>query len=98
MALLMVSKGAYTNSSAITNSILYITRTRKNENRRNELVSYGARGASDNPVEAIQQFKVVQQKYREPNNIGMRIFHETLHLSETDLALLNYDPIFNYIL
>lgn len=98
MALLMVSKGKYKNSAAIANGILYITRTRKNENRRNELVSYGARGASDNPLEAIQQFKVVQQNFKESNYIGSRIFHETLLLDELDLTLLNYDHkhIHNY--
>ena len=94
----MVSKGAYTNPSAITNNIGYITRTRKNEDRKNELLCYGTRGVSYNPVEAIQQFKIVQQRYREPNYIGSRVFHETLHLNESDLALLNYDQthIYNY--
>ena len=98
MALLMVSPGAYTNPVAITNNIRYRTRKRKNESRRKDLSSYGIRGVSYNPVETIQQFKMVQRKYREPNYIGTRIFHEILHLRETDLALLNYDPkyIHNY--
>ena len=42
MALLMVSPGEYENPQATTNNIKYITRTRENEKRRADLVSYGA--------------------------------------------------------
>lgn len=90
MALLMVSPGKYENSSATTNNIKYITRTRVNEKRRTDLVSYGARGVSVNPALAIEQFKKVQIHYK-GKYIGKRIFHETLLLDETDLTMLNYD-------
>lgn len=92
MALLMVSHGAYRNPQAISNVIKYVTRSRKNETRRRELLSYGCIGASYNPEMAIEQFKVVQRMLRDDGNIGKRIFHETLQLNEADLALLNGSP------
>lgn len=91
MALLMVSPGRYENPSAITNNIKYITRTRVDEKRRSDLVSYGAIGASVNPILAIEQFKKVQLHYKGTKYIGKRIFHETLLLDEDDLTMLNYD-------
>lgn len=91
MALLMVSPGKYKNAQAITNNIRYITRTRENEQRRADLVSYGARGLSLNPEFAIEQLKDVQRHYRGSKYIGKRIFHETLLLNEEDLLMLNYD-------
>jgi len=91
MALLMVSPGEYVNPQATTNNIKYITRTRENEKRRADLVSYGARGVSVNPILAIEQFKKVQRHYRGSKYIGKRIFHETLLLNEEDLTRLNYD-------
>lgn len=92
MALLMVSPGEYINPQAITNNIKYITRTRVNEKRRGELLSYGARGVSNIPQLAIEEFKRVQQNFRDSKYVGKRIFHETLHLNENDLTLLKYDP------
>lgn len=91
MALLMVSPGEYENPQATTNNIKYITRTRENEKRRADLVSYGARGVSVNPILAVEQFKKVQRYYRDSKYIGKRIFHETLLLDEEDLTKLNYD-------
>lgn len=92
MALLMVSHGKYKNNGAIANAIRYITRTRPNEDRKADLLSFGVVGTSYITEEAIEQFKIVQNKFREPGNIGKRIFHETLQLSEMDLVLLNNDP------
>lgn len=91
MALLMVSPGEYKNPQAIANNIKYVTRTRVNERRREELLSYGMLGTSYVPHEAIEEFKIVQRTFRNPKYIGKRIFHETLHLNEDDLMLLNYD-------
>lgn len=91
MALLMVSHGGYKNQGSIANGIRYITRTRTNEDRKTDLLAYGAVGASHLPEAAIEQFKIVQKKFRVPGNIGKYIFHETLQLNEGDLILLNND-------
>ena len=63
MALLMVSHGGYKNQGSITNGIRYITRTRTNEDRKTDLLAYGAVGASRLPEAAIEQFKIVLTEY-----------------------------------
>ncbi len=92
MAFLAVSPGEYKNPQAVTNTIKYITRTRVNENRRGDLFDFGAVGVSRNPEIAIEQYKIVQRQFREPGNIGKRVFHETLQLEEGEMKLLNNAP------
>jgi len=89
MGLLMVSSGKYTNNQAIRYVLEYVTRIGKNASRRNELISYGFLGASNNPEEAIRQFYIIQRRLR-ASYIGKRIFQEILQLKkeETD-ALIN---------
>ena len=41
-----MTNGNYVNEDAVKNVIRYITRTRKNENRKNELLMYGGKGVA----------------------------------------------------
>lgn len=93
MGLLRVSPGTYTNYRAIENGIRYVTRTRKNENRRQELFAYGAIGASINPETAILEFTVVQKRLRESGCRGKLLFHEMFQLLREEVDLLKTDAV-----
>lgn len=88
MAMLVVmgrERGSYTNEDAVENVIRYITRTRKNEDRADELIAWGAMGAAcyDTPELVIEQFRYVQGVYGMRER-GRRIYHEVLGFREEE--------------
>ena len=73
-------KGAYKNKDAVSNVIKYVTRTRENETRHNELISYGGAGVSNytEPMQMIYMFDTIQKLHGINYRKGRRIFHEVL--------------------
>lgn len=93
MAMLMMMKwGNYTNPDAIENVIRYITRTRKNEIRRNELIAWGGMGVGcyASPELVIEQFYYVQRVYGINKN-GRMLHHETLNITDKEFDKLGND-------
>lgn len=85
----------FNNVDAVENLIHYVTRTRENERRADDLIICGAAGASCNQKaeDMIQQFKYVQNTYRINSRKGRRMYHEVLNLLDHEAAWLNYDPV-----
>lgn len=67
------SFGNHTNKEALSNGIKYISRTRNNETRSNELVYYGATGVSNDPKLGYQQMLFTQKLYKKTD--GKRCIH-----------------------
>lgn len=87
MAMLMMMRyGNYTNDDAVEKVIRYITRTRKNEDRSNELIAWGGMGVGcyATPELVIEQFRRVQDTYGMNVKGGRRIFHETLGIRDEE--------------
>ncbi len=84
-------KSNYTNKNAVENVIRYVTRTRVEETRAGELISYGGAGVGYYlPIEEIiWQFLLVQNIYNINARKGKRIYHEVFRLSEEDFRQLN---------
>ena len=85
--LITVTTGNYTNKDAISNTIRYITRTRINEDRKHELVSYGSPnvtcfGGEEAIERAIKEFKDIQRYYSKTE--GRKVHHETLNLTDEE--------------
>lgn len=79
MNLLKAPKQSFDSLREIDNLIYYITRSRKNDKERNDLISYGARGLEiEQDVSiAVKQWKYVQQAYKmRGNKFGRRCYHE----------------------
>ncbi len=90
--LMMMRQGNYTNPDAIENVIRYITRTRENEYRGNELIAWGGMGIGcyETPELAIRQFHYVQNICG--TNRGKRmLYHETLNITENEFDWLGND-------
>ena len=87
-------KRNFSNHDAVENLIHYITRTRVSEDRKGDLITYGAVGAFYyNSVEdVIQQFKYVQNVYGINNRNGRRMYHEVLNLLDFEAEWLGYAP------
>lgn len=85
--LIMADKGTYKNINAVGNVIHYITRTRINETRRNELFGFGAMGVTTymSPEEMIRQFCYVQNLYCINQRGGRRVYHEFYLLDEKEI-------------
>lgn len=77
-----MTNGNYVNEDAVENVIRYITRTRKNENRKNELLMYGGKGvAIYEPVDyMIAQLIYVQCVFGIEQRKGRRMYHEVFSL------------------
>lgn len=86
-------KTRFCNHDAVDNLIHYITRTRENEDRAGELITYGAMGAFYycSADDIIQQFKYVQNAYGINNRNGRRMYHEVLNLLDHEAGWLDYD-------
>jgi len=84
----------FNNVDAVENLIHYVTRTRENEDRADDLITCGAAGAGyyQTAEDMIQQFKYVQNTYRINSRKGRRMYHEVLNLLDNEAAWLNYDP------
>lgn len=74
----------YTNQNAVEKLIRYVTRTRADEYRQNDLIIYGAVGAVDylSVEDIIQQFCYVQNAYGINRRQGRRMYHEVFNLSD----------------
>lgn len=85
----------YSNPDAVENLIHYITRTRVNEDRAQDLLAYGAAGAGYylHPDDMIQQFLYVQNIYGINRRGGKRMYHEVFNLYDCEAIELNCDPI-----
>lgn len=77
----------YKSEDSVEKVIRYITRTRKNENRMDELISIGGCGVlTNNGVEEIiYQFNQTQQIYDLDNRGGRRLYHETYSFSDEEI-------------
>lgn len=77
--LIQRTRGTYVNDDAVENVIRYVTRTRPDEDRRNELIFFGGAGVSQEPEQMIVQFKYIQRTFRSNANTGkkssMKHFH-----------------------
>ncbi len=91
--LMMMKRGNYENSDAIEKVIRYVTRTRVNENRADELISWGGRGAGcyATPELVIEQFHYIQSTYGIQARGGRRLFHETFNITAEEFDQLNRD-------
>ena len=93
--LIQMTLGSYTNEEAVENCIRYITRTRANEDRREELIAWGGMGVGcyTVPELAIQQFCGVQKVYGKD---GRKLFHEVYNLRDEEFEKLgcNYDFVY----
>lgn len=79
-------KGSYINEDAVENVIRYITRTRKSEDREDELIAWGGMGVGcyGSPELVIEQFRAVQRAYGKETNSGRKIYHEVLGFMEDE--------------
>jgi len=96
MGRIIKPKGRYNTRKAVDNTIRYITRSRKNEDRANELKSFGGRGVTpDDPEKAIMEMKKVQEAYNIEKRKGRRVYHEMYLLDDADFEGMgkNYNNI-----
>ncbi len=94
MAMLMIMRyGKYTNTDAVENVVRYITRTRRTEDRADELVAWGGLGIGcyQTPELAIEQFRRLQNLHNIAVRKGPRVFHEVLGITEEEFGKLGYD-------
>ena len=93
LIMLGIGKSSYVNEDAVANVIRYVTRTRKNEDRRDELIAYGGAGVGYylGSEMMIQQFLYVQRNHNIHYRRGRRIYHEVLTIREDELDKLNRD-------
>ena len=91
--LVMMNWGNYTNANAVSNVLKYILRVRKNETRKEELISFGGMGVTlyAGPDEIIQEFLYVQKLFRIDVRKGRRIYHEVMCLTNEEVAALQSD-------
>lgn len=84
----------FSNPDAVRNLIRYITRTRENETRAQDLLTYGTTGAGYylHPDDIIQQFLYVQNTHRINSRGGIRMYHEVFNLYDSEAMELRYDP------
>lgn len=96
--LMQMRRGSYTNKDAVENCIRYITRTRANEQRENELIAWGGVGVGcyASPELAIQQFCCVQKIYGIDKRGGRRVHHEVYNFMDEEFEKLgrNYEYVY----
>ena len=82
----------YSNEDAVENLLHYITRTRKNEWRKDDLINYGAAGADyfHSVDDMIQQFCYIQHIHGINTRHGRRMYHEVFSLKDCELERLAY--------
>lgn len=86
-------KSYYHNKGDITRLIRYVTRTRPNETRTSDLISYGGCGVSFNygVNYIIDQIKQTQKVFDMDDRGGRRMLHEVYSFSDEDFYNLGYD-------
>lgn len=82
----MADRGSYINKNAVENVIHYITRSRKNEDRRDSLICYGGFGIGNylEVDDIIKQILYVQNIYRIDSRGGRRMYHEIYLISDSE--------------
>ena len=85
--------GKYSNRDAVDNVIQYITRTRDNEMRLNELRGLGGAGVGIDvgPQMMIDRFKHVQNCHGIGYRGGRRILHEVFSITDREFADMGCD-------
>ncbi len=86
-------KQRYSNVDAVENLLHYVTRTRKNESRADDLINYGAVGTDyfHSVDDMIQQFCYIQYIHGINTRQGCRMYHEVLNLKDCELERLGYN-------
>lgn len=84
----------YSNEDAVENLLHYVTRTRENEKRKDDLINYGAVGADyfHSVDDMIKQFRYVQYIHGINTRRGRRMYHEVFNLDDCELERLAYLP------
>ena len=88
---IQLKKLEFKNKDAANNLIRYITRTRLNEDRDNELITYGFPFGNyfNKPIEhVIREFEYIQESYKTE---GSLMCHYTIHISPTSRIVINND-------
>jgi len=88
---IQLEKLEFKNTDSANNLIRYITRTRLNEDRRNELVTYGFPYGNNfnKPIEqVIWEFEYIQQAY---DTGGSLMCHYCIHIPPTSRIVQNND-------
>ena len=80
----------YKNEESIEKVIRYITRTRMNETRADELISVGGCGVTFNygTHYIVEQIIQTQEIYDIEDKCGRRLYHETLSFSDDEVLFL----------
>ena len=93
MGKLINIEGKYKNTDAVSKVIKYVTRTRENEKRRNELITYGGIGVGNyaSPKIMEQRFNIVQNLYGINYRKGRRVLHEVFSITDNEFGKLGYD-------
>ena len=86
-------RSGFKNKAAVENLIRYITRTRLNEDRRYQLITYGGLGVGLSLAieDMIKFFRYVQDNCRSRND-GPKMFHEIFRLDSSQQGLLQDKP------
>ena len=86
-------KPNYSNKDAVEKVIRYVTRSRVNEDRFDNLISYGGVGVNcfGRPEEMITQFLYVQRIFNIESRGGRRLYHEVFNLTQEDFCRLCLD-------
>ena len=87
-------KGNYTNKNATRKLINYVTRTGPREDRKEDLITWGARGVLyfqpiDDIIHIIEQTQIV---CRDRKKMGPRMFHEIYGMSDAQMCFFNEYP------
>ena len=85
--------GRYANAEAVDKVIRYVTRTRTNETRAENLQGYGGLGIFryDTVEMMIGRFKAVQDAYGIRHRKGKRMFHEVFSITDMEFKGINCD-------
>ena len=94
--LIQRTRGTYVNDDAVENVIRYVTRTRPDEDRRNELIFFGGAGVSQELEQMIVQFKYIQRTFRSNANLGKKIVHETFSFHQEEIQELDMDKLMKF--
>lgn len=80
----------YSNEDAVENLLHYVTRTRKNEERKDDLINYGAVGADyfHSVDDMIQQFRYIQYIHGINTRRGRRMYHEVFNMEDCEFERL----------
>jgi hypothetical protein len=84
----------YSNKNAVKYLIEYITRSRPNENRKGDLIGYGAAGIPLNisPQQMISVIENTQKNtYMKAEVKGPRMSHIVFNFTESEMAMMCYD-------